>query len=72
MQSLLMQIDIFGSACVFTLEFMGNTKAKCRNEAILASSMHELSSDVLHMWMPNRMKTIKIEADRNQFMHIRP
>jgi len=33
-QSLLMQIEIFSSACVFTFEFMGITKAKCRNEAI--------------------------------------
>jgi len=36
MQSLLMQIDIFSGACVFTLECMGITKANCRNEAIFS------------------------------------
>jgi len=29
-----MQIEIFSSACVFTLEFVATTKAKCRNAYI--------------------------------------
>jgi len=33
-QSLLIQIEIFSSTYVFTLEFVGTTKAKCRNEYI--------------------------------------
>ena len=33
-QSLLIQIEILNSACLFNLEFMGVTKAKRPNEAI--------------------------------------
>src|SRR6218665_4103316 len=33
MQHLLKKIEMFSSACVFTFEFMGFTKAKFRNEA---------------------------------------
>jgi len=33
-QSLLMQIEIFSSACVITLEFVGTTKEKYRNKYI--------------------------------------
>jgi len=33
MQSLLIQIEILSISCAFNIEFMGITKAKCRNEA---------------------------------------
>jgi len=35
MHSLLVQKEILSNACVFNFEFMGITKAKCWNEAIL-------------------------------------
>ena len=31
MQCLLMQIEIFSSACIFTIEFVESTKEECQN-----------------------------------------
>ena len=34
LQSLLISIEILGSACVFNIKFLGTTKAKRQNEAV--------------------------------------
>ena len=51
-----MRIELFSSACVLTLEFVGTIKANVEMSKLLGSWMFKLSNDISHTWMLNRMK----------------
>ena len=59
-QSLLIQIEILSNACAFNLELWELLRQNVQIRPFLASWLHRISNDVLHVWMPNRLKANKI------------